>query len=92
MAKIFGQLRVNDVINITNGGYPFGKGINFDNCVAIVTNIDIHGDFMIISYKTPYFNHTVSVGKRWNKAWVVVRNHHYSNYKGEFKFVYKISI
>lgn len=93
MAKNFGQLRVNDIIYISNGYHPFGiKGISFDNCVATVTNIDIHGDFMVVSYKSPHFNHTVEVHKNRTEDFVYVKYTHYRNYKREFKFVYKISI
>lgn len=99
MKRTFKNLKVNDVIYISNA---YGKGYtdyckpinNLGTIAATVTNIEVHGNQLIISYKSAYFNHTTSVCKEAYEKWVRVYTNRslYRKTKCWYKYSYMISV
>ena len=57
--KSFKDARIGSVLRISNS-----KGVtNLNDCLAIVTYVEVHGDELVISYKNSCFQHTTTIHK-----------------------------
>ena len=77
MEKTFNSVRVGSYIEI----YKSTGVSKFSDYIAKVTNVDVHGDCIRISFKNSKFNHTTLVYKHATYDYVFVRERKWYNYR-----------
>lgn len=101
MAKNFTNARIGSIIQIENPEYNAwfhpSTIAKFDDYTAVITNIEIYGDELIISFRNTKFNHTVKVYKNATKGYVRIHqkkwhNHRTSWNKHTKRYLYDLTI
>lgn len=83
--KSFKDARVGSVLRISNST---GE-VKLNNFLAIVTNVEVHGDELVISYNNSCFHHTITVHKDAAYKTIYIRERKWSNCRTEMPYWYE---
>lgn len=73
--KTFNSVKVGSYLEI----YKSTGTSKFSDYIVKVTYVEVHGDYLRISFKNSKFNHTITVYKHSTNAWVYVCGRNWYN-------------
>ena len=83
--KSFKDAKVGSLLRISNS---IGE-VKLNNFLATVTNVEVHGDELVISYKNSCFHHTITVHKEATYKTIYIRERKWSNCRTEMPYWYE---